>query len=603
MSSRIYLPALYLPQMSDGTITQNELDGVGNAIAMVLELYAEAAPTDYYEFFFSDETEPFAVRIYDPNNNHFDFPFTVYKDATNIPDGRYLVYYRVKEPSGNSLMSPYSEVFLDRNGTFFAYKPPVFPGAVNGVLPEPEYVSQVRVNVSYDSMKSGDQITLTLTGINESGLPSANSETSYHVVNDTDIINNNRTVNFILSNQIPQEINNSGILEASYGGILGGLPGKFSPPARVSLGSGMLLLAPPVFVDARDGALSIAEVTTQGSSPLKASYTAMAVGDRVTFTVSGKNAAGQPVAGADWISLTVTVQVSDITNGRYDVAVAVPSNVLLPVGENGRIRATYEVQRINGGGISSSLPTEIIMTASAKIISGVQISTGSPFRATGVSTKACNRGVVYATPGSDVELHASPLSGGAQPLLTWVNKSGNSISNSADIISTRTDILGRAYFTAYVDDAYGFCQVRATIQDMGSSGADRLIVDTDIEFSRYLQGNRFMSYRSSTQAPADGVVRNTIYVIPSSEEIQSDVIRVEITGSATARLVGASQTDPAELTGFYVLNADKSVAIDVIDTEANNPNLEIHLSLPSDNDSALTVSGIHGMIFVTPLNL
>jgi len=578
------LPVPYLPQMSDdGLITAPEI--IDGGINIQVNRYQSFKPDDYVRVYFNyKEVQGKLLDTVDK------LPFIATQDVSGLTPGIYPVHYIITDSSNNPSASPFVSAYFFPDGKY-PYPAPVFLDATGDLLPVGTYQEFIRVSVAFPGMKSGDSILVYLSGYSQDGTFLDKIELQPYSVTGNDEINNLNGIPlyFKFPPDIALALNQKGTLQAYYYGVLAGVSGVSSAIATVRLfENGLLSLEPPVFPDAVNGIIRL--TTAAQTSRLNARYSPLMQGDLVTFRTVGFTEGGDEVAGASW-SLPVRTDATDVLNGS--VTAIIPSEVLMSVKNNGLIQADYSVYSINQDqGVSPSSDVTIINQNGAIGISSMQLSTNAPFRDGSIKIQPCNRGVVYALPGSDVQVQIFQINGsGVQPQLREVDEFGGETGIMSDSIILRANRTGRAYFVAFVESAYGLCTLRATFEDAPA-------LDVNTVFSRYTAGNAFMSYCCSTEAPADGIIRNSVYVLCTAD-VRSDVVSVSISGSSTAKLEGASVPGDTAQSGIYRLNEDKSVAIDITDTVPGNPDLKITLFLPSDNGSELTVSN---MFFTLPFN-
>lgn len=560
------LPNPYLPQMlNDGIITDNELTLNKDSIVIQIHRYETATEGDYIACFFNGG--PLETKVIVDVST--DFPVQFFCGTSSLPDGIYPVYYTVTESgSGNPAASPTAYAFLYRSGGY-PFPPPVFPDAINGFLPQTGYVTNVHVTVDYPTMKLADNFAVTLSAIDNGGMQ-IGEETVTHEVSSADIDNHHQGIplSFLFSNSLPLQMNQKGMLVASYSGKLAGIDDQTSPPSTVHLDSSPPILPPPIFTQASNGVLNIEQVTVAGNTPLVANYLLNA-NDEVTFVVSGKNADGIPIPGADWQkTLSITQAVSS-------VQVNVPAAILLAVGELGTLTAKYVLK--SSGVYSQSENTEVMMKSDAlNALYGLQVTSGAPVRMHPPVTLPCNRGVVYAPGGTTVRVGAN------QAILAHDDARRHPLRTNE--LELTTDTSGRAYFTAY-SNTNVIDTVHVDFQTTGIPSAQ-----ADMEFRPYLVGNGALAfYRYTNFAPADGKTRNAIY-IQTDQSIT--LILVKLLNAPTAQLVGGVE-------GLYALNEDGSATIEVINTAATGTTpVTVQLMLNA-NQSLVTITD---MQFVTPFN-
>jgi hypothetical protein len=325
----------YLPQMSDGVITQGDLEST-QTIYVVIRPYTNVRVDDFIVLHFGSlPTRSFLVI--DPNQ---EVVATFNIDAATVPDGEYLVWYEVIDAVGNlSGPSPSGWAIVNRNdnGVLDA---PVFIDADGDHIIDDASVNNYKgthVAISaYVDMAEGDTLNLLFYVTDGNGDLIDNSQYAVsHTVTASDV--GTSVISLIPAPYItvPDGITcyaRYRLRQGSDAAEIVSLTGE----AHLSLTNPDMLPA-PIFTDAIYGWLMEEQVAN--GIRLQAAWTGMTSGEEVMMDLSGFAADGSPVSDAG-STQTRAVTAGESTQGfmsfTFDKSAAIAVNL-------GRLNAWYTV--------------------------------------------------------------------------------------------------------------------------------------------------------------------------------------------------------------------------------------------------------------------
>jgi hypothetical protein len=430
---------------------------------------------------------------------------------------------------------------------------PIFTDAVYGWLTEDQTNTGIHIQASWADIAINDSIVMHLEGFSADGSPvSGASSTQTRTV--TTLEAEQRQINFTFDRSAATAVN------------LGRLNAWYSVNTeRTSVAGSVNVdlvhtthLPPPLFTQAQNGLLDEEDIITDNGALVRIQYPGMSTGDVLSVYVTGKNLSGQNVPGASTL-LSSVISQQETTAGYVNIII--PQENALAPGELGTLHAQYTID-YNNSGFGFSTQTEVILNMSTSSSMALVIASGSPIHDNQLQINPENKGKLFGPPGAGITLSCS------SPALF--------VESGSDTYTVTIDREGEARFS-----------LRST------ETGEFTILATDLETSQSVVGyTTFTRYQFSPNAPgiqswgvssgssADGTMPDTIYVVAEDNPQVEHVLAFVTAGSATFLETG-------EQTQTFLLNADNTVSIELIDT--NPGQSSVRLSLPESSGNVIDV--------------
>lgn len=452
---------------------------------------------------------------------------------------------------------------------------PWFPDAVMSWLTSVNVTNGVRVRVPmYTSAVAGDTVRLYWRGYDTGNVPvDGTTDSESHVVTAADIAAN------YIEKILPQSIAVSirlGRLDAWYSVTNAfGLRYSYTGTAFIDMVH-LSALPAPVFTQAINNKIELAQIESDNSLILTISYAPMVVDDRITLSIGGIDANGSPVPAADYQN-TYSLTASHV-NARL-LQIDVPKEIAHAVGIGGQLTARYYVQHAGDSGLSFSQEATAMIAETQVIGGGIQffMSSGAPvLDYPAVHVYPYNIGFVKAAPGTEI------------------NASCNGSAVFRDTVSQRYSFtVGASGYASFELSSPDNELITVRLENKNEP-SDTVTGTTTFELYKRGTG-KIIGYAYTTGARADGVSPCRIYLYTatmSDSQVQRyedtiqplqeiTTIEVSVTGSASIYGKGSN-------TARLTLNDDKSVDIGIIDPVSET--VQVTLSLPESSGSEMTLN-------------
>lgn len=312
----------------------------------------------------------------------------------------------------------------------------------------------------------------------------------------------------------------------------------------------------PVFTDAVRGVINQVSITTNaGTHVYVAPYAGIMVNDTVLLFWSGMNASGEIKENGVESQLILTADVS--TGATF----LIPEHKLQSLQDKGTVMANYQIRRSGAViGLSEFSKADLDLGGDGSNLK-IMISTGAANTDyDAIHLYPFNQGVVKGPIGATVILSAVGEAvfdeSGTGTYQSVLNESGEVNFKLRSTTQGNSEISAEA---------------------MSSPGVS---VSQLVRFGPYVKGNGNINYLNySTGAPANGITPCSVYLkMAQSSDFRVEItyVRVSVNGTATIDGYSGQSAD-------ILLNADKSVEIDIINSVAETVNVE--LSLPESSGS------------------
>lgn len=452
---------------------------------------------------------------------------------------------------------------------------PWFPDAVMGWLTTVNVSNGVCVRVPmYTSAVVGDTVKLYWRGYDNSNvLVDGATGDLNHTVTVVDIAES--YIEFFLPQSIAISIR-LGRLDAWYSVTNAfGLRYSYTGTAFIDMVH-LSALPAPVFIQASNNTIELAQVEADNSLILAISYTPMVVDDRVTLAIEGIDANGSTVVGADYQNI---YQVTASHVSARLLRIDVPKEVAHSVGTGGQLNARYYVHHASDSGLSFSQEATAMIAESQVVGEGIQffMSSGAPMLDyPAVHVNPFNTGFVKAEPGTEI---SAACDGEALFRETASNRYSFTVGISGyasfNLSSTKNELI--------------------TVRLENKNDPSDSITETTT-FERYKIGfGKIIGYANTTGARADGISPCRIYLYTATmsdslvqrykDSIQplQEITKITVSVSGSASIYGKGVSF-AEIP----LNDDNSVDIGIID--AVSETVQVTLSLPESSGSEMTLN-------------
>lgn len=436
---------------------------------------------------------------------------------------------------------------------------PIYVDNVDGWLTVHEITQGIRLHAAYNPLVVGDNVHMQLSGFDTHGssVPGAIDVQTY-IITAIDIING--FASFVFPASLAHLVR-LGRFDASY--IVSNTEGS----STSFMGSVQIdtihqaLLPPPIFIQAHNGELSSNDVTATMGAQLLMSYPDMAAGDMLSIIVIGTTAAGLPAEGSNWQASWLLTQ-ENINVGHLQLIM--PETNVLAVGERGVLSAYYTVRYVNSQGFSYSTISKVTLSLKQMGAFQLMLTTGAPpsdYNA--VHLNPLNHGLVIGQPGNTIIL---------------------SCSRPAEFFES-----GSTDHTVTLDEG-GYAHFRLLSAQSGTVVVDGYMASNPniessamTQFKAYHSGqSKFIAWGSTTNAPNDGIIPCSVYLITDKEsDLRRPITYVRVTVTGSANILGY----PGQIADI-LLNEDKSVEIDITNKVAEL--VSITLTLPESSGSTIT---------------
>jgi hypothetical protein len=452
---------------------------------------------------------------------------------------------------GRQKISLTGVAILTLNGTDML-PPPSFIDAIYGWLTPEQVTGGIRIQAAWPSIAAGDVVDMLLTGfdVNGSEVPPARASQS-RTVSSAEASRGSILFTFDRSSADAVFL---GRLNAGYT-----VAGDRSVVANVNVDmTGRDILPAPDFTQAEGGVIDESAIIAEGGALVSMAYPGMAVGDNVTLYISGRNAEGVNVPEAT-VVLPVEVSEQHVSDGHIILRVA-QNNALAP-GDGGTLHAQYTVDFINNMGFGYSFPEEVTLMTTPSSSLALVLATGAPLLDDTLTIRPHNNGKLYGPAGARIDLSCS-----APAVFTEVE---------ANTMTVTLNQNGEARFSVQSTATGGI-----TVQAVDEITSQQISGVTT--FNRYRAGStpQIHSWGNSTGSAADNTMACSIYVVtkdlPTVTRIHAQVIQGE-----------ATLLETGEQSGDLLLNPDKSVVIDFVDTQAED--VLVRISLPESSGNTFEI--------------
>lgn len=488
--------------------------------------------------------------------NEVQSGFTVLIPApyVTVPDGRncHARYSRSPAGGGTPQYSLTADAFLTL-GSHTQLPAPTFIDALYGWLTPEQVADGIRVQAAWPDIAAGNYVDMLLTGFAPDGTQVSGASASQSRTVTADEAAQGRMI-FTFSRSSADAVH-LGRLSAGYT-----VDDRMSVIGSVGVDMTMhAALTPPVFTQAEEGWIEEGTITQDNGAPVRMSWPEMTAGDTVTLYISGHDAGGHNVPGAT-VVLPAVVNEQNIADNYVTLRVP-PENALAP-SERGTLTAQYTIDFYNNQGIAVSPSTEVMLMNSQSSGLTLVLATGAPVYDETLAIRPRNNGKVFGPAGLSVTLSCST------PAVFTTSESNT--------LKVTLNQGGEAAF-AVQSTATGEITVLAVDIGGGQQASQAMF------FSRYHAGTntpQIHAWGESSGSVADGDAASTIYVIT---ENQPSLTRVH----ARVTQGNAILLETGDQDGELLLNADKSVAIELVDSIEED--IIVQISLPESSGNVMDV--------------
>lgn len=494
-----------------------------------------------------------SYRIQD-NDVQSGFTVLVPAPYITVPDGKncHAYYHRTPADGGADQVSLTADAILTlSNSTLLPA--PTFIDAVHGWLTPDQVENGIRIQAAWPTIAAGNYVEMSLTGFTPDGTPvNGASAIKGRTVNESEAAQGNIVLTF---DRIRAEAVELGRLNAGYT-----VAGQMSVIAGV--GVDMTQHKPlnaPIFVQAEGGRIDENTIIQDGGAPVSVSWADMVAGDSVTLYLSGKTVDGNSVPGAN-VALTAIITDQNVTD--KGVTLLLPLDNALAPGEGGTLLAQYTVDYYHSQGFAYSPSTEV--TLMQNISSGLAfvLGTGAPIHDDTLTIRPHNNGKIYGPAGTSIDLSCNDpavfTETGVNTMTVTLNQNGEAT------FAVRSAEPGEI-----------------TVLAVSTGGG--MQVNGSMSFSRYHTGTdtpQVHAWGQSSGSAADGNMACTIYLVTENLPALTKVHARVTQGNANLLESGSQDGD-------LLLNADKTVAIDLVDNTVED--VIVQVSLPESTGNVMNV--------------
>ncbi|CNK92368.1 hypothetical protein [Yersinia proxima] len=475
----------------------------------------------------------------------------------SIGNGNATAFYRVKK-ANSSVVKLSHTAYVNIAVTASTLPPPVYIDINDGWLTQDVMINGIAVQVNLtDSISVNDTLTLKWDGYNQlGGHLSATVGQLQHTVTAEDI--SAQTIIFIIDYSIAQLIN-IGRIDCYYDVRNQNDSYLRSTLAIANIDNVHGILPAPIFPYAVNNIISSDSINVHNGSTIRASYAGLAIGDMVVFTLDGIDQNGNRVPEA---SFSATLDVTGANVIQNYIEALIPAEILLSVGNNGKIIASYRTTYMStSGGIANSPTTEVTMNIvpSATGLSLMMTTGAAMYEPQTINVRPLNRGVLLGQPGVRVTVS---VDGGA---LFY--------ENNSSVYTLVLNEYGFGYFGIY-SSRIGGVSVNAYEPDH-----PEISITKSISFGPYRVGNgKILAVNNTTGAPNNNTTPNSYYLKTEAQSGRVAITMVQVSVSGSARIIGYNGQ-----TATILLNDDHSATVDIANSVAEA--VRVSLSLPEASGS------------------
>lgn len=439
---------------------------------------------------------------------------------------------------------------------------PIFIDNINGWLTTEQLIRGIRESCGYDDIQSGDTVTLYISGYKMDNTPVEGTSASLTTTVTSVDVDNGFTL-FSFPKMIAEKVY-FGYL-TSYYKVIRGANIRYSYYNNVKVDLKHISPLPaPIFTQAKDGVIYIADIEKINGASIRVSYPKMAINDNVTMYTDCTDIDGEFIENSAYQDITILTQI-DITQGYYDFLCPKEKVLLAPIG--GQIHASYRVRYADDEGFAYSKIADVFLESNkGGSMRAVITTNAAPYDYNIIHVNPCNYAKIFGLAGARISLSASNnvqfIESGTSTHSLVLNEKGEGR------FRVRSGRSGSALIDIFQDN----------------DPSNNLTITTT--FGKYIESEGNIDfYNHSTNAASDGIMPCCIYLKtdPVSGFTKAKITKVRVSVDGDAKIVGYDSAYSQSAT--INLNDDYSCEITIINTTKELVNATI--TLPESSGTIL----------------